>query len=297
MKAISLIAIVLAFEASAVLPNNYQALRADEKQAILWNQVEKGRYTQLPPVLSGGWGTLLNKLKNFVTLGETFNKFTDELPPSRKDNKFLHGSGSVAKVTFVPVANSPYTGVFKTGAIGLARMSLAGNPKDLESYTPGIALKLLADGIPSLNVVAMYSLNGQGDNHNFYANNFTTLIPEPKGFSLGLVKKWFDLFVDDPLHVSTWHFASYDNTGKKVDNPKNPYFITFVPVQKNLIAENSQDDFRNDLKKSVVGEVLYRVYASETKTSSLKLIGDLVLNSEFVASEYGDHKLFFQHRD
>ncbi len=43
------------------------------------------------------------------------------------------------------------------------------------------------------------------------------------------------------------------------------------------------------------GTILYNVHVRESANSDLALLGELVTESEFVASEYGDKQLFFQH--
>lgn len=44
-----------------------------------------------------------------------------------------------------------------------------------ENFNPAMGLKLLRDGVPSANILAMGSANGQ-DNWNFFYHNFSTHI-------------------------------------------------------------------------------------------------------------------------
>jgi hypothetical protein len=91
--------------------------------------------------------------------------------------KLIHSQGVVAKVKLdVTNGDSPFTGLFKSGAdYGLIRLSLAGKASTTH-MTPGFGLKFLRDGIDSANLVAMYRLAGQ-DNLNFFANDFSNHIP------------------------------------------------------------------------------------------------------------------------
>ncbi len=99
-------------------------------------------------------------------VGDTFKN--EKLKPVRR--KFFHSVGNVAKVKFIPVENTAgFTGIFKDGAdYGLIRLSLSKKPNlekstpegAVDNYVPGFGLKFLRDGIPSANIVAMYSVNG-----------------------------------------------------------------------------------------------------------------------------------------
>lgn len=66
-------------------------------------------------------------------------------------------------------------------------------------------------------------------------------------------------------------------------------------------------DFRNDLAQNIPGDTeIYEVFAldatEETELRTVeellphaKKIGTIVTESEFIASAYGDHRLFFKH--
>jgi len=81
--------------------------------------------------------------------------------------KLIHSVGNVAKVKFVPQSNK-FTGLFQGSDYGFIRMSAAQLPKTdkstaaeaLHNFVPGFSLKMMVDGQPSANLVAMYGTSG-----------------------------------------------------------------------------------------------------------------------------------------
>lgn len=55
-------------------------------------------------------------------------------------------------------------------------MSSAAAPSKSQPLAPGFGLKFMRNGQDSANVVAMYGVDGQKDNWDFFANDFTTHI-------------------------------------------------------------------------------------------------------------------------
>ena len=163
-------------QAHADLAESYDSFSAKEKRAILWENSIKNDYDL--DHLDTSKTSFLEKGKLFLKsyLLPAFNHTSDELPEGRK--RLIHEFGSVAKVKWIPSDHSPFTGLFSTGGLGLIRVSLAtlGDP-----YIPGLALKILIDGAPSVNFHVMYSLDGQGSNRNFFFNTFSNVIPSPTG--------------------------------------------------------------------------------------------------------------------
>ena len=109
---------------TVALPSNYQDLSADDKQRLLWKNVISNPYslsnlpTDQPSVLT------LSKLFNPIYDRPSFVTESDEIPyPGRE--KFIHTYGSVAEVELRITQNSSFTGIFRSGGIGLARLSLA----------------------------------------------------------------------------------------------------------------------------------------------------------------------------
>jgi hypothetical protein len=94
--------------------------------------------------------------------------------------KYIHSVGSVGKVR-LEVKNPQFSGIFKGADYGIIRLSSALDPKDY--LAPGMGLKFLRTGMDSANLVAMWSVNGQPGNWNFFANKFTTIIGGAEGIA------------------------------------------------------------------------------------------------------------------
>jgi hypothetical protein len=110
------------------------------------------------------------------------------MPGSRK--KLIHTVGSIAQVEFIAASDSPYTGLFKGSKNALIRLSTAkgfdADKEPLENFTPGISLKLLKDGKPSVNCMAMYGVNGV-PTWNPFTYDASNHIPAASGVALTLV--------------------------------------------------------------------------------------------------------------
>ncbi len=280
--------------AFAKLPDNYQSYSAQKKQSLLWKNISDSNQKEgIPTSTSSSWGGVIKKLKVIFSLGKTFDHTSDEMPIGR--DKIIHAQGSVAKFQFIPsLNNNPFTGMFKTGADGILRLSLAVSPTD-KSYIPAVALKFLIDKRSSLNIVAMYSLEGQGSNWNFFANSFTTKIDNAKSFKLKIMEFIFERTHNPANDLPVNHLAMWNRNGSKVLKPLGPKMLTFKPVKKisSIISRNSRIDFRKSFLSIPVGP-LYEVYGLYDDKEYH--VGTIVLSSSLLASDYGDKKLFFQHQ-
>ncbi len=286
---------------------NYQNLKACEKQADLWQQVEASKYNELPK---------LSKLGLFQFLKMNFQKLTkkvalnsDVSPEGWK--KFLHRRGAMAKVKIVPAKDQPYTGIFQGADCALLRLSLTYNPKGEKPVAPGLALKVLRDGVPSANISALYALDGQGKDYNFFKNSLSNIVPTGEDFGQKLMHKLFKKVTSYPEQLKVEDMAALDKHGESAENIVSPAQIFFVPNEK-IQFESSEHEFRDDLLKVAVDSVVYRIYAmanipsdfdyddySQEKAkeflSQSQLIGEIITTSEFIASEFGDDGIFFRH--
>jgi hypothetical protein len=112
--------------------------------------------------------------------------------------KYIHSVGNTAQVEFVATADTPYTGLFKGADSAVIRLSCAKQPdftktaaKDAyDNFTPGFGLKFLVDGLPSVNLVAMFGVNGV-DTWNFFGRDFSNHIPGASGAALLAVANKF----------------------------------------------------------------------------------------------------------
>ena len=277
----------------ADLPAYYQSLNAKEKQNLLWSEIQSSHAEDPYPTLSGkSFSQALELLRGLFNLKPSFDYASDEIPAGRI--KIIHANGVAGKISFIPTTDHPFTGLYKTGAIGMARLSLATPPSDTD-YVPGIAIKFLIPNHPSLNLHAIYLLEGQNGNWNFFANNFSNQIPHPTSWTLKAIEKIFEWTRSPANDLPLSHVASWTNDGKYVGNIVYPERIYLKPADrvKKLIPEDSREDFRKSLSKVSTGP-LYEVYG-EYKNSEYH-IGTIMLKSALLASNYGDKVLFFQHQ-
>src|SRR5262245_5097439 len=165
------------------LPAGYEAMTGCAKQQLLFNdRIFPSAY---PGSFLPEWGIFDVVGFGLLDMRVTLDRVSDELPVGRK--KIFHKLGTVATVELRPVGNSRYTGLFR-GGCGLVRLSLSAGPFEF-GYTPGLALKMFVDGAPSENLMVMNSLDGQDDNHNFFAATFTNVLPEPQKITRKLLMK------------------------------------------------------------------------------------------------------------
>ena len=279
--------------ASASLPNNYESLTGEEKLEILWEKVDSSQWDSLPALNNQGWSSILKNISALFTLKKSFDHTSDEIPKDRP--KFIHTYGSIVQISLIPDPASPFSGIYEKGAKGLARLSLAASPEAID-YTPGMAIKIPIDNSPSVNLHVMNSLNGQGDNWNFFAKNFSNKIDPAEGFVLKILEKVFERARNPANDLPVDHLAKTYQDGSAVNTVKAPKQLIFKPTQtaSKLISPFSRVDFREELNAIPTGTELYEVYGvlggQEIK------IGKLVTDSEMVSSRYADKTLFFQHK-
>lgn len=111
----------------------------------------------------------------------TLEQKGDAMPPGKlwgTRTKYIHSVGVVGKVSFKSTGDHPYSGVFKGADQGLVRFSSAVAPSASQALAPGLGLKFLRDGTDSASMVAMYSVDGQPGNWNFFANDFTNHVAD-----------------------------------------------------------------------------------------------------------------------
>jgi hypothetical protein len=289
----SLLSFFILSTSLAQLPANYQDLTAIEKQDLLWSEITKSNAENpLPEITANSFQGVYEKLKGLFNLSPTFDYASDEVPEGR--TKILHANGSVGKVAFIPTSEHSFTGIYKTGGIGLARLSLA-MPASDNSYIPGMAVKFLINNQPSLNLHVMNALEGQEWNWNYFAKDFSNQVAHPTGWILSAIEKIFEWTHDPANRLPLVHLAAWTSEGKPAGIPVYPERIYFKPAAavKDIIPESSREDFRLSLAKVSFGP-LYEVYGLYQGNEFH--IGTLMLESQILASLYGDKVLFFQHQ-
>ncbi|PSN11117.1 hypothetical protein C7271_25050 [filamentous cyanobacterium CCP5] len=274
------------------LPSEYESWSAAQKQDYLWQQrLLKSRYDRLPPLRK------IDVIGLFRTaLRQKMDRRSDQAPA--RWQKAIHAHGSVAQIKFAPIADSPYTGLFQGVDHGLLRVSVTGDPSD-RGFAPGLALKFFVDGHPSENVSALVSLTGQGQNYNFFAHEFSNIVPVVHQLGPRLINLIFRRVSRFPTKISLEDCSEVDQHGQRVTNPRFPGQIFLHPTEAVQFAETPHD-FREAMAKIPVGTHLFAVYGvtegQEGKRNLAQLIGNIHTTSEFVASFYGDSQLFFRHQ-
>jgi hypothetical protein len=267
-------------------PDNYISFSATAKRDWIWNQgILKTKFKTLPPFEDIKVFSLL-----FLSLSKKMNHQLDFVP--RKWKKPIHRRSVVAKVKFVPATDSPLTGIYSQESIGLLRASLTYRP-DKRGVAPGLALKMFVDGQMSRDVSFLNSLESQGQNYNFFAKPFSNFVPPAKSSGAKFISWIFRRAAKRTNYISADHLAEINPNGTKVDVNE------LIAPGKLVLKATSDDtnlpvlpkrDVRKDLMKIPAGTTLFEVYASN------KIIGTIVLESNFIASQFGDDQLFFRHQ-
>lgn len=310
----------------------YTELTGREKRDYLFEQgirptaYENYHDEKRPDLVTGlvrfgesAWQSIRSK-----SLGDTLTRASDELEEPKA--KLFHTYGTTAKIVFAPEGDTPYTGIFSQRAFGLARFSYAG-PIIGIGVVPGLALKFPIDNDhPSENLVVMRKLDRQqplthalsSHSHNSVFQNALTNIlplPSPTNVIMRVVKERFETVVETGkgLHQPVNNLATVCQNGERVESAhvNAPYRIIFRPTRE-AAASDPTLDFRDDLAlHTKSGMAIYEVLAlTESEEAELnqrgidtledliahaRKVGTLITESEFIASKYGDYRLFFQH--
>jgi opacity protein-like surface antigen len=274
----------------------YQAQTSQQKMDQLWKECTAD---QTPY----GWYSAFSLGRLFFeSMKPSFDFYSDVLPEGR--NKYIHSVGSVVQAELIPEGENPYTGMFKGVSNVLLRISLAKKP-DYKSapkgnFVPGMGIKLLRDGVPSANLVAMLGVDGQ-DSFNVFKYDWSNHIPNPPNPSLALraVAKKFSEVTPyiGRIGLKTW--AQYNEKGQQVEDSKLkfPFKLIFRATAENAnrFPDTFTDELPNHLKTIPSGTVLYDVLAVEEPGVAPVKIATLKTKSNFVTSKFGDKDLFFQH--
>lgn len=286
------------------LSADYESWTASRKQAFLWEEkILKTKYDRLPPLRK------IDVIGLFLTaLRAKMDLHSDQAPRNWK--KAIHAHSSVAKIRFVPAPDTPFTGLFKGADYGLLRCSLTGDPAD-RGFAPGLAIKFLVDGKPSENFSALVSLTGQGNNYNFFANEFSNIVPVVHQIGPKLINFIFRRVSRYPTKLSLQDLSKTDQQGKIQPIPRYPAQIFLMPNPAVQFPESPPHDFRDDLVTIAPGTQLFSVYATDSVSGeentpdelnrpgtrqNAQWIGSIETTSEFVCSAYGDSQLFFRHQ-
>jgi hypothetical protein len=171
-----------------------------------------------------------------------------------------------------------------------------------------MTVKILLNRRPSVNFHVIFNpFEGQGDDGNFFKHPFSNILPPPPpGEPAGHVKTFIECVATLPggpnnqpesaMNIPVWEQAAVNVNGTNVSgHVVGPYQLIFKPNPAVGWAPSDKNDFRVNLAKIPAGSLLYTVYARKTKDAAEEKIAQLITESEFVASTYGDEGLFFKH--
>ncbi len=290
-----------------LLPKDYQSKSAAEKRKILFGAVENEKGT------TGQYAAAVRMLAWMLT-GRASQEYVrdndSDMRPKQNIGRLakkIHSVGNVALAKYESIGDHDYTGIFKEGCPNtLVRLSHAVAP-DATQTAPGMGVKFFRDGIKSANFVSMYKLSGQSANctkdfGNFFANDFTNHVPElipGESPSLDQLAAKFEEVWKPATMVGLSDISKYTNTGKEAEKMKFPFELVLKPnpvLVKQFEGIDPASPANDYLSKIPSGTKLYDIYARETPTSSVVLIGRLTTTSEMISSRFGDTELFFQHQ-
>jgi len=289
------------------ITEDYKEWNACDKEQHLWvngamrTQYPEGELPAIPEVNIGGLidSILWTKVRR-----------SDDVAPLGYE-KPIHPHGAMATVAFDAEANQPFTGIFKGSECGLLRLSVTGDPDD-RGFAPGLAWKAFVDGKNSRNVSALYTLSGQGSNHNFFEKELSNYVTPEVNETLGTTAL-FSLVTSKPTRVMADKMARVTQSGETESSEKAPTQIYFVPrPEVKSLFSSASHDFRSDLVSIPEGTVLYDLYGTDKsirtsfipyfnnkyikdRRNSAVKIGELRLTSEFNTSTFGDGGVFFRH--
>jgi len=279
-------ALIAEFQSEAYVKSS-----AVEKRERLWEVVSAQPYPKLPPAKRSSTGSLFRVLK-LAVMRKAFEVDADVRPPREKS---FHPFGTVGKVRFVADGQHDFTGIFKSGAIGLARLSVALSAKD---FAPSTAFKFLIDGKPSRNLLLDQSIDKQ-TSRDFFERSPNNVTLWPRLFPMSFI--WYFInavlssiapVLEQPLD----HIASVTSDGQEVADFNAPYRVYCVAPGDVHHPPDTTEDFRTLLGRITPGTVLFRVFANRTKTDpEMIYVGYVETESHFVASEFGDRVLSLRH--
>jgi len=243
-------------------------------------------------------------------LNLTFDTVSDELPeqgfPLGRRSKVIHSVGVMARTVWRVVENNlGYTGIFASGCKDMyVRLSLADGPtKGPRGFIPALAMKFLRTNVPSANMFAMYTLEGQ-DSWNYFAHDLSNHLPDISpnaGFLLNHVRSSFAKASKYPSMIGLSNMASFDQDGNNTPAPVFPFKLVFHPTTAlhNAFPDTPSDDWTGVLIQGLqTPQDLYYIYAVQNPNddpSTFVHIGTLTSITPGTTSNFGDHHMFFEH--
>ena len=199
-------------------------------------------------------------------LEKALDRTDDLMEPGRP--KVIHARGAVSMIEFATDDHSPFTGILGphplVGQSDSFVMSLVAQVKRNAAYTPALALKLLIDGKPSADVLAMNHTVGQGRDFDVFSNTMTNdLSEEHKELRTAqrVMSVLFERVSEQPRRLVVTHLANQTKAGATVPDPVEPRRLVFHPTSnaRQIFSGQAGVDFRLVLAGIPAGTELYEV--------------------------------------
>lgn len=278
-------------EALAVLESpEYRDALAERKREVLWEFISRAPYDRLPPA-NTNTDASLEAVEALVAPARVHG--SGYVRPPR--TKAFHPQGTVACVRFEADGDHPFTGLFRSGAPGFARLSLA---MGVRNYGPSCAFKFLVSGPhEAQNLLVDQSLDTQ-TSRDFFERAPTNLTLSPTAYPLKRVfplVHWWLSAIADPMYQPLEHLAKVTADGVVVDSPVAPRLIYLYAADERHTDPASTTDFRELLAEVPAGAELYNMFGTPDENEKPLYIGRIRTESRFVASEFGDRVLALHH--
>ena len=301
-------------------PADYGAMPAAQKADVLWDLITANQ--------TGG---------SFMSLTET-GKIAGSCPYLQLmqsvqldwrevgHRKISHGIGAHARAHIRWLPNE-YTGMYQEAYHCLVRLANPAKPGKwtfpFTSYGPNLAIKCLNDGPTSVNLQALWQLDGYSVypkgkkwSCSYFEAPLASHTPRrydllckacPGFFHGGGLIPLFDKADNQSMLIGTSQLAEVRQNGEKeTETLRFPFALMFVPSSP---SHNEVPCSFNNFTSQLLdgshfrnGTVLYDIHAIDTPWSerpngkpSMNKIGEVVLESNFVKSTFGDTRLFFRH--
>ena len=220
--------------ALATTPAGYRGWSAAEKADWLWNVLvvpSAHRPSDLPALRLPFKTEPRKELAVVLRRGELDKALTrtDDLMEAGRP-KVIHAHGTVAAIDLrarqrtrpTPACSRPPP---HGGAIGVLRLSLVAKVSERTAYTPALALKLLIDGGPSADLLAMNHTVGQGRDFDLFSNSMTNDLSEEHSelrLPQRVMSVLFGRVSTEPRRLVVDHLAGQHRDGSAVPDPVVP---------------------------------------------------------------------------
>lgn len=303
-------------------PDGYDAFGRAAKLHWLWTEVQEP-YVGPRPALRTAEELLHSIDLNMATragdiglAGLAFTRTGDVIPASEVSFKMLHPTGAVAVLQWQSLSPNHYAGLLGPVPDNQVRSVLArvsdGRVLLDSRRAPGLALKFLVDAMPSIDILVGTSPEGIDPEQRFFAGVLDNLIqfadePGPAQLVHDLFRRelarlrdhspQFAVMRPDYLPVS--QACARNDDGSAALLGLTPARMQARPscALLQISAKAAADaDFRDQIAQLRPGDVAFEVWlAPELDKPTWQHVADLAVLKPFVATPFGDQRLFFSH--